>query len=176
MSDSTSDEATDHWVLIGLMGSGKSTVGELLARRSGRPYVDNDDALQALTGRTAQQLQDEVGGDRLHELEVEALEAALDDSEPAVIGAAAGVVTLPEGLRQLERARQVIWLQADPEVLAERVLEGDDHRPLGDDAVQTLATQLSDRAEAYESVATVAIDEGRSPEEIADAILAAVRE
>jgi shikimate kinase len=57
-----------HWVLIGLMGAGKTTVGELLASRSGRRFFDNDAQLSAITGRTARQVQAEQGREALHEL------------------------------------------------------------------------------------------------------------
>ena len=156
------------------MGSGKSTVGKALAARTGRRYVDNDDALLAATGQTARQLQEELGADRLHELEVDALALALDDVDPAIIGAAAAVVTVDEGLRQLGRAAHVVWLHADPEVLAARVLSGPDHRPVGDDAVSLLAGQLTERAPAYDAVATVRVDDTGTPEQIAATILEAI--
>lgn len=165
---------TPHWVLIGLMGSGKSAVGRELAARTGRRFVDNDEALEAATGQTARELQEEVGADRLHELEVDALAAALDGDEPAVIGAAAAVVTVDEGLRQLTRAGAVVWLHAEPTVLAERVTTGGDHRPLSDDPLRTLTAQLAERAPAYEAAATVVVDDTGTPAEIATTILEAV--
>ncbi len=163
-----------HWVLIGLMGSGKSAVGTELARLSGRRYVDNDDALEAATGHTARELQEEAGADRLHELEVDGLAHALDDLEPAIIGAAAAVVTNDEGLRQLERAGAVVWLHAPAEVLAERVVSGGEHRPLGDVPADTLAAQLADRAAAYEAAATLVVDDSGTPAELAESILEAL--
>jgi shikimate kinase len=167
---------TDHWVLIGLMGSGKSAIGRVLAARTGRRFVDNDEALEAVNdGRTARQLQEEVGADRLHELEVDALAAALDGDEPAVIGAAAAVVTVEEGLRQLARAAAVVWLRVPVEVLADRVsIDEETHRPLGDDPLQTLTTQLAERAPAYEAVATLVVEEVADAADLADQILAAL--
>lgn len=168
-----------HWVLIGLMASGKSAVGPRLAALARRRFVDNDDALEAMTGRTARELQEEVGADRLHELEVEALAAALDGDEPAVIGAAAAVVAMEEGLRQLERAAAVVWLSVPIEVLAQRVTtdgEAGAHRPLGDDPVATLTAQLAERAPRYEAAATLIVDEVADASVLAGQILAALTE
>jgi shikimate kinase len=63
-----------------------------VARRLGRPYVDNDDGLEAAAGRTAREIQDDDGEEALHALELEVLRGALARTEPAVIGAAASVV------------------------------------------------------------------------------------
>lgn len=161
---------TGHWVLIGLMGSGKSAVGRVLADRAGRRFVDNDEVLEAMTGRTARELQEEVGADRLHELEVEALAVALDDSLPAVVGAAAAVVTLEDGRRQLERAEAVVWLDVPVEVLAQRVAAGGDHRPWDDEPHVVLAAQLAERAPAYEAAATLTVDGTPSAPTVAEAI------
>jgi shikimate kinase len=85
-------QGTRHVALVGLMGTGKSTAGRIVARRLGRPYVDNDDGLEAAAGRTAREIQDDDGEEALHALELEVLRGALARTEPAVIGAAASVV------------------------------------------------------------------------------------
>src|SRR5262249_45956694 len=84
-----------HVVLVGLMGSGKSTVGHALARRLGRPFVDNDEALEARSGRSARAIADADGADALHRLEAQALVDALARPEPAVVAMAASVVEHP---------------------------------------------------------------------------------
>ena len=60
-------------VLIGMMGSGKSTVGRLVAERIGWRYVDNDDVVRALSGREPAEIATDDGEDALHAFEAEAL-------------------------------------------------------------------------------------------------------
>src|SRR5689334_14413518 len=66
-----------HVVLMGLMGSGKSTVGRPLAARLDRPFVDNDDRLAARTGQTAREVAAAEGADALHAREAAVLVDAL---------------------------------------------------------------------------------------------------
>ncbi len=74
-----------HVVLMGLMGSGKSTLGvPLAARRLGRQYVDNDRQLELRTGQTAHELAAAVGMDELHRDEAATLLDSLARDEPAV--------------------------------------------------------------------------------------------
>lgn len=102
------------------MGSGKTTVGRLLAQRSGREFIDNDMQLAAMTDRTAREVQAEEGPDALHALEARALADALDEQRPAVIAAAASVVDDPSLRARLHDRSVVIWLRADVEELADR--------------------------------------------------------
>jgi hypothetical protein len=83
-------------VLIGMMGSGKTTVGKLLAERTGWRYVDNDDAVRTLTDRDPTDIIAAGGEQSLHDAEAAALLQALGVDEPAIIGAAAWVVLQPD--------------------------------------------------------------------------------
>ena len=82
--------------VIGLMGSGKTTIGRRLAARTGWPYVDNDALVQDVTGRTAPEIEDEGGVAALHEAELAAFEHALTIAPPVIIGVAGYVVMEPE--------------------------------------------------------------------------------
>jgi shikimate kinase len=112
------------------MGSGKTTIGTRLAKRLGRPFVDNDEALQRRTGRTAREISMEDGLDALHAAEVDTLLRALADPQPSVVGAAAAAAVEPEIAAALEGA-YVVYLRAEPAVLQARVAAGtpDNHRP-----------------------------------------------
>jgi shikimate kinase len=162
-----------HIVLVGLMGVGKTTVGEVLARRLGRELVDSDMRIEALTGRTVKQILDADGVGEMRRFEAEALFDALDDDEPRVIAAAAGVVLDPDNRRRLDAAdADVVWLTGDPSVLAPRTATRA-HRPwLDDDAVGTLLRMEVERAPLYREVADrVVATDGLTPDEIADQIL-----
>ena len=81
-----------HVVVVGLMGSGKTTVGRELASRLGWPLRDSDPEIEAATGRTVRTLRDEIGVDAMHELEAHQLLDALAAPGPAVVSPAASVI------------------------------------------------------------------------------------
>jgi shikimate kinase len=147
-----------HVVLAGLMGTGKSTIGEQLARSLGREYLDNDEQLETHTGRTARQIADEDGFDALHVFELEVLRESLSREQPAVIGAAASVVDTDEG-RALLHEPFVVFLRADPSALAQRLIDKPKaHRPLGDDAARQIREQAARRYPHLEALADLTVD------------------
>ena len=165
-------------VLVGLMGSGKSTVGALLAQRLGWPMLDSDDQLRAATGLTAREFGEAHGTAALHDAEAGALLAALERPGPAVIGAAASVIENPAARAALRGPRiAVVWLRGSPPVLAAR-FGGQPHRPIyGPDAEVVAREQARVRDPLFASVEPITIDvDHGSPLEIAKAALDAIRE
>jgi len=150
-----------HLVLVGMMASGKTTVGRAVAERTGRRFVDSDEQVEAHAGRTVRAIFAEQGEAAFRTLETEALRAALADPRPAVVAAAGGVV-LSQANRELLQGcgHPVVWLRAGAGVLAARVRRsGQDHRPLlADDPDGTLRRLADDRAELYAEVATRIVD------------------
>jgi shikimate kinase len=143
-------------VLVGLMGSGKSTVGRLVAEATGRELVDVDVAITARTGRTVRELWEEGGEAAYRSLERAEVLAAL--RRPDVVLAAPGGVILDPEVRDALGPAFVAWLRARPATLASRVRTGD-HRPLlGDDPEGDFATMEAERADLYASVADLTLD------------------
>jgi shikimate kinase len=142
-----------HVVLVGLMGAGKSTVGEGLARDLGVTFVDGDVGLTALTGRDAATIAAEDGVPTLVALEARVLLDALAASGPSVVAAAASVVDDP-GCRRALRAPgiAVVRLRARPHTLAARHATAAHRRPLGADLVAGFATQSRARAARFAAV------------------------
>ncbi|MEY2404202.1 MAG: shikimate kinase [Acidimicrobiaceae bacterium] len=159
-----------HWVLVGLMGSGKTTVGALLAQRSARPFFDNDVQLNASEGRTAREVQADLGFDALHALEAHALIDALDTAAPAVIAAAASVVDDPELRGRLRDDAVVIWLTANTDELSRRVVR-QHHRPIAPDVASQLRDQSAARSQLFGDLADVVIDARRPPGDLVDELL-----
>jgi shikimate kinase len=153
--------STRHVVLVGLMASGKTTVGRLLAARLGRPFVDNDDVLQSRTGRSAREIAAGEGAAALHRREAEALVDALASPVAAVIAAAAAAPLEPSAAAAMP-AHDVVYLRAPPDVLAARLAGAPDdgHRPFvdGDDARAVLEEQFAARDERYRALATLVVD------------------
>lgn len=160
-------------MLVGMMGAGKTTVGQEVARRLGRDFLDSDDQVEAGTGRTVREIFETGGEAAFRALEASALAVALGRSEPAVIAAAGGVVLDPENRRRMREAGPVVWLRADPAVLATRV-GSSDHRPLlADDPLGVLTRLDRERQALYREVADHVVDVGRrSSHEVVEDVLA----
>lgn len=162
-----------HVVVIGLMGSGKSSVGEPLAERLGRPYLDNDRLLRQRTGRTAREIAEADGIGALHRAEAGSLLAALSSPQPSVVGAAASTVESEE-VRAALRRHFVVWLDTDLDVLVDRV-GAKDHRPIDGDPRALLEEQHRRRAPLYREVASLVVrgdrsDDGATVESVVEAL------
>lgn len=141
--------------LVGLMGAGKSSVGQLVAARTGRPFVDVDVAIVERTGQTVRQLWEEGGEVAYRHLESEVV---LESLRRDVVLAAPGGVVLDPAVRAALAGAYVVWLRADPTTLALRV-QHDDHRPLlGEHPREVLTTMARDRAELFEQIADAVVD------------------
>jgi shikimate kinase len=170
-----SDPATERIVLIGMMGSGKTTVGRVVAERIGWRYVDNDDVVRELAGREPAEIATDEGEDPLHAFEAEALLATLGGDTRVVVGAAAWVV-LDEACRDALAAEpHVVYLRARPETLRARIGSGGGRR--SDATDQTwLEHRFGERDALYQALATRTIDvDGDPPEAIADEIVREIR-
>ncbi|HEU4840487.1 MAG TPA: bifunctional shikimate kinase/3-dehydroquinate synthase, partial [Ilumatobacteraceae bacterium] len=165
-----------HVVLVGMMGAGKTTVGHRLAARLRRRMVDSDELIEARTGRTVREIFEHDGEPAFRVLETAALVEALGDPEPLVVAAAGGVLMRPENREALRRSGSlVVWLRADPAVLAARATRGA-HRPLLDgDPDAAMRRLLPEREPLYREAADVVIDtDALDADEIADRIVEVV--
>ena len=158
------------------MGSGKSTVGRLLAIRLGWPLLDSDRAIEADEGRTVRELRDQVGTEAMHAIEARQLLRALATPGPTVICAAASTVddeVCLEALRDPELL--VAWLSVSSVTAAAR-FDAQGHRPtFGDDPAALLARQAAERAPRFRATGAVELTtDGRTPDELAAVVLEAV--
>lgn len=152
-----------HIVLVGLMGSGKTTIGRRLARRLGRPFLDTDDMVETATGRTVRDIFENDGEATFREHESRALADALHRVVPSVIAGAGGVVLASANRELLRGGHRVVWLRPPIGTLAGRVDRRDraasGHRPLLDlDPIGTLADMERVRFPLYAEVATEIVD------------------
>ena len=161
-------EQSPRVILVGMMGSGKTTVGQALAARTRWPYVDNDELLDRLAGATPKEILAQHGEARLRESESAALVLGLDAPPPAIVGAAAGTILDPENRSALRERGVVVWLRATPETLAERSI-GAAHRAwLDEGGPAWIRATVAERYPLYESVADFTLDvEGRAPDQLA---------
>ena len=144
-----------HVALVGLMGSGKTTVGRRAAKLLGRPFVDADEAFIPRYGRTVGEVFAEDGESGFRRLEAELLTEVLDVTTPLVLACGGGVVTTEGNRRRLSQPDvHVVWLRADPAFLASRTQAKAD-RPLlaGDDTRAVLERLHAEREHWYAEVA-----------------------
>jgi shikimate kinase len=147
-----------HIVLIGMMGAGKTTVGGRLARALDRRFIDSDVQVEQRTSRTVREIFETDGEAAYRVLEAEALAAALASEEPAVIAAAGGTILDATNRQRMRDFGTVVFLEAKPADLVDRV-GGQDHRPLlRDDPAGVLEEMDRVRRHLYEEVADVVVD------------------
>ena len=166
--------------LVGLMGAGKSAVARALGERLGASVADLDSMIEALEGRSVSELFADSGESWFRRREGELLAQVLRQGI-RVIACGGGIVTVPATLRQLRERCTVVWLEVTPAEAARRLNAASSsparERPLlaGGSPESRLRDLLAARAPAYAEVAHVRVPtDGKDPEAIADAVLAAV--
>ncbi len=165
-----------HVVVVGMMGSGKTTVGRQVAAIAGLDFHDSDELVEATTGRTVAEIFEAEGEAAFRAHEHRALEEMLAAPEPSVIAAAGGSVLDAANRELMREAGTVVWLRADPAVLVERTRSGD-HRPLlAHDRAGVLARLSAEREHLYAEVADVIVDvDDLGPAEAADRVAEELR-
>jgi len=156
-------------VLTGFMGTGKTTVGRILADRLGFGFVDTDEVIESRAGPIPEIFERE-GEPGFRELE-RSVARELAGRTGLVIATGGRMMLDPEWAACREPEANVFCLTADPDAIIERI--GDTaKRPLlaGPDASKRVWELLAERAEGYARFASVDTD-GRSAEEVADAVM-----
>jgi shikimate kinase len=136
------------------MGSGKTTVGRLLAQRTGRDFVDLDHEIARLENRTIPEIFAEGGEDRFRDLEHAALLSALERLEPAVISCGGGAITRPENRAALLQT-PTVFLSEDVDALFARTRDAD--RPLRGGSREEFSRRYAERLPLYREVADVEV-------------------
>ena len=138
-------------VLIGLMGSGKSTVARLAAQNLGFAYADTDHLITDTAGCSIPDIFAREGEAGFRQRETQALRSLLG-TERLVIATGGGIVTQPDNIPLLKQLGYVVWLNATPDTLHSRTARSDD-RPLlkQGDAAATLRKLYDERRPLYEA-------------------------
>jgi shikimate kinase len=150
-----------HVVLVGLMGSGKTSIGRRLATRLDRDFLDADEALVEIADRSIPEIFATDGEEGFRAIEADVLEELLEHHRPAVIATGGGVVLREDNRRRLQDpATTVVWLDASPAFLSSRV-QTKAHRPLlhGPETPRQVLERLhAERAPLYAEVADIVVD------------------
>jgi shikimate kinase len=165
----------DHIFIVGMMGSGKTTVGRLLAARLGWRHLDSDEQVGLDTGRTIPEIFADRGEAGFRAAEARALAGAATADTPTVVSVAGGAVLDPDNRHVLRRHGVIVWLRARVETLAQRVGDGAGRPLLGDDPAAALRRLYAQRRPVYQELAHVVVDVDRlDPVSVVERVQAAL--
>lgn len=153
------------------MGSGKTSVGRLVADALGCPFLDLDEIIVKKAGRSIPVIFEAEGEKGFRRKEKQALEQTVDKyaESTAVLALGGGTVTVPGAIGLLQGKTLCIYLQADADTLRTHLEGQKEGRPLAGEGWEE---RLAQRLPLYEKAAHVTIDTiGLTPEEIADEII-----
>lgn len=165
-------------VLVGLMGSGKTTVGKRIAQELGYEFADSDDLVASAAGKSVRDIFSQDGEVAFRKHESDAIRSVLAGRKSPIVLATGGGAVISSENRSLiaEHALHVVWLDASVDDLVVRTKSGAARPLLDGDASKTLQTLSDQRSAWYEEVATLRIDtRGKSVTKVSSAVLEAIR-
>jgi shikimate kinase len=139
-------------VLVGFMGTGKTRIGQDLAKQLELDFVDMDDAIVERAGKPIPEIFADEGEPHFRMLEREVV-MTLSSQAGCVVATGGGVVLNPDNISDFSKSGLVICLSASPEVILSRV-EHDTNRPLlfADDKMEKIQTLLKSRQALYDAI------------------------
>jgi shikimate kinase len=162
--------------LTGYRGTGKTSVGEIVAQKLGLPLVDLDQRIEVDAHLTIREIFDRGGEAEFRRRETLALRSVASDT-PSVVALGGGAILSEENRQCIRRTGTCVWLVADPATLASRIA-GDqstaERRPALTplDPTAEIRHLLAQRAPLYASAADYRIDTtGKSTHEVADEVI-----
>jgi XRE family aerobic/anaerobic benzoate catabolism transcriptional regulator len=172
---SRGDERNRRVALIGLRGAGKSTLGRLLASRTGAAFVELNKEIERASGMPVAEIIALGGQAMLRRLENRALAQVASSGDRLVLAVGGGIVAEPATYDLLLSRCHTIWLTASPEEHMSRVMAQGDRRPMADnpEAMDDLRRILAERNALYAKADARVDTSGRSIEESLDALLEA---
>jgi len=146
-------------ILIGYMGSGKTTLGKKLSYRERIAFLDTDRMIEQKQGKTVSEIFDEAGENAFRQMETECLKKIADYSDRYIISVGGGLPLKEENRKLLKKLGTVFYLRARPDTIYGR-LKNDTTRPLlrGDDPEGKISTMIGIRGPVYEAAADVIVD------------------
>ena len=157
--------------LVGMMGSGKTSVGKVVAEAVQARFYDTDEVVVSVAGRSISDVWDEMGERHFRDLERAAIASV---PEGVVAAAGGGAVLDPINREAMRLAPPVVWLQATPETLSRRI-GGVSDRPLlagSRSNVDVLGELLEARAESYLAAAThIVVTDSRELDDVASEVI-----
>ncbi|MCL4478151.1 MAG: shikimate kinase [Deltaproteobacteria bacterium] len=161
----------EHIILVGMMGSGKTTIGNLVAKKSGRNFMDTDTIIEQEDAMSISDIMVLRGESYFRALERRII-LSIGVTKPFVISTGGGAVMDYDIFNFLKKLGKVVYLKASPETLYRRVANTE-NRPLlrNGDRLLTIRKLLQEREGRYLESDIVIETDNRSHDEIADEII-----
>ncbi|MBE7705603.1 MAG: shikimate kinase [Cyanobacteria bacterium SIG29] len=157
--------------LIGMMGSGKSTIGELLANQLNINFVDTDELIIKREKVSINEIFSTKGETYFREVEANILSNVLDNDNQ-VISTGGGIVTVEKNMELLKGKSITFYLKADDKTLYERVKNSNNRPLLNDvDILNKIKTLLSNREQMYNKADYVIKTDNKTPNEVVKEII-----
>lgn len=146
-------------ILIGYMGSGKTTLGKKLSFRERIAFLDTDKMIEQKKGKAVSEIFDDEGENAFRQMETECLKEIMDYADRYIISVGGGLPLKEENRKLLKELGTVLYLRARPDTIYGR-LKNDTSRPLlrGDDPEGKIKAMLETRGPVYEEAADVILD------------------
>ena len=160
-------------VLIGYRGTGKTAVGELLARRLQMPCIGMDEEVVNRAGMSTKEIVDKYGWPKFREIESE-VARELSGRDNIIVDTGGGVIETLENIETLKKNARIFWLKASVDTIVSRIQTCTERPALtaGKTFTEEVAEVLERRIPRYKSAANYEIDtDGRTPDQIADKII-----
>ena len=164
--------------LIGFMGTGKTAVGEALARKSGKRFVELDSLVAQKAGKPIPEIFQRDGEIAFRELEIEVTKE-VSAGKNLVIACGGGIVLNKINVDRLRRDSVIVYLTASPSVILKRTLKDGETRPLlyVQDKMSEIRELLRFRKPFYERAADISINTSRlDVDSVVDQIISRVKE
>lgn len=163
-----------HIFLIGFMGSGKSTIGALLAERLGLPFIDSDKEIEKKTGKSINAIFSADGEAAFREMEMEFLKE-LESRKPSVVAVGGGLPSIEGSLELMHQIGIVIYLNTSLLTLLQRLRAEKEQRPLLKDLSDSdfhpfIEDLLSRRVQFYKQAKLIMPNERNTPNELVEKI------
>ncbi len=163
-------------VLVGMMGSGKTTIGRALARHLGLSFADSDEVIEAQTGLSVAQIFSQKGEPRFRALEADIVADLIQAPSAGVIALGGGALDNPATRVLLRQKAVTIWLKAPPALLSARIEAKPNKRPLlADGDKHAIVSQLLALREPHYQEANITLDATRPSEHIINTVICALR-
>lgn len=159
-------EKGPHLILIGFMGSGKTSIGRGLSYKLQRAFCDTDKMIEAKEGMSISEIFASKGESAFRMMETDVLRSIRDDASPKIYSLGGGTPVQLQNQPLIKMCGTVCYLRITPEAVYER-LKGDRTRPLlqCDDPLDRIRKLMAQRLPAYERCADVIVDTGDTDRE-----------
>jgi len=160
-------------VLIGMRGSGKTTVGKILAQKMGRELIEMDELITRKAGLSIPEIVEKHGWGKFRDLEEE-ITGEVAGRDNIINASGGGVVTGENNIIKLKKSGILVWLQADIDTLVNRTGEDTDRPPLveGRNQREDMEMTFKERRPLYQQAADLTVNtENKTPEEVADLVI-----